>query len=239
MNEEPETLSPADKARLMLNTPELANRWVEFQGKSVAILHLGIGDLERFRAATAPIEALYLKFAQSERSLVEFMLLHEREFVEMFTKDVPKAAAVVLGTIEGAVIASCCPLGAFSLVLGQWLHNQEIGALQALFPPPPDDDEDRELEGDPSANNPLAIVQKLASAYHWEKDAIMKTTVPQVYLMGNDAAWSYARIKTDSPSGSAPRRKPIIVDGKKRLGFDGMSAAEYQKYLAGTALGGI
>jgi hypothetical protein len=239
MSEEQNQLSPADKARLMLNLPSIANRFVEFDGKRFPVVHLGIGDLEQFRAAVAPIETLYLQFANSERSLIEFMQLHAKEIAEMFTKDVPKAASIVLGLPEGTLMAPCAPLSAFSVVLGQWLHNQEIGALQGLFPPPPDDDEERELEGDPSAMNPLGIVQKLASAYHWDQEQILKTTVPQVYLMGNDAAWSYARIKSDSPSSSTSKRKPIIVNGKKRSGFEGMTSAEYQQYLAGTALGGI
>jgi len=222
------TLSPNDRARLMLNLPNLANRFVEFNGVSYPILHLGIGDLEQFRAACTPLEELYLEFVKSELPFTAFLEVYNDEIVEILIKAVPRTASIVLGLPEAAVIASGSPLSAFSAVLAQWLHNQEIGALQALFPPPPDDEPEKELAGDPSAMNPLSVVQKMASAYHWPEDAILKMTLPKIYLMGNDSAWSYATIKSDS---TRTKKKPIIAGGKKQKNFDNMTAGDYKQYL--------
>lgn len=230
------TLSPDDRARLMLNLPTLANRWVDFAGIRYPIMHLGVGDLEQFRAAIAPIETLYMELEKADLPFIPFIRAYREEIHNLLVDRVPKAAAIVLGLTEDTVITSCCPLGAFSAVIAQWLHNQEIGALQGLFPSP-DGEQEVELEGDPSASNPLSIVQKMASAYHWPEADILKMTVPKIYLMGNDAAWSYAKIKAEKPEqGKTLKKAPIIINGKKRENFKGMTPDEYRDYLAGIGM---
>ena len=215
-------ITPTDRARLMLNLPDLANRFVEFAGVKYPILHLSIGDLEQFRAACAPIEAMYLKFSQSEMSLLNFMEIYTVDLEKIFIENVPIAAGIALRLPTTKIVASNHPLEAFTAILTQWVHNLEIGALQKAFPAPESDDKEKD---DQDHQNPLSTVQKLMSAYHCSfEDAISRTT-PQIYLMGVDAAWSYENIKTEGKKKHTTKAPPV-KDGKRWK-----TAEEYRQYL--------
>lgn len=216
-------MEQADKARLVLNSPELANRWVEFAGVRYPVLHLSLGALEQFRAFCAPIEALYLKFSESERSLVEFLSLYPIDVFTVFRNSVPQAASIVLGIQTAKIVAVARPLEAFQAVLAQWVHNLEIGALQTAFPAPENDPDEQTT---PDYGNPLSTVQKLMSAYHCSFEDALSRTTPQVYLLGVDAAWSYESMKPEGKTRSRRTPTPPTKGGKRWK-----SADEYRQYL--------
>lgn len=218
-------MNQADKTRLLLNSTELANRWVEFCGERRPILHLSLGDLERFRVYCVPIEALYLRFAESERPFTDFLALYADDVISVLQESVPEAAAIALRMPTTKIVAAGRPLEAFHAILAQWVHNLEIGALQTAFPAPESDPDEKDT---PDQGNPLSTVQKLLSAYHGlSMKAALKLTTPQVYLLGVDAAWTYESVKSDGKK--TRRTAPPAKKGEKRW----KSAAEYQAYVQG------
>ena len=217
-------VTQADKARLLLNSPNLANRWVEFGNEKLPILHLSIGELEQFRAYCAPIEETYLKFADSELPLTDFLVLYRDQIIEIFQHSVPEAASIALHMPTTKIVATARPLEAFHAVLAQWVHNLEIGRLHEAFPAPQSDsDEESTLD----QGNPLSTVQKLMSAYHCSFEDALNRTTPQIYLMGVDAAWSYESIRADKS------KKRSIPNLKKDGKLDGNAYAQYLQGIQG------
>ena len=219
-------ITQADRARLLLNTVDLSNRWVDFGELRYPILHLSIGDLERFRAVCTPIEELYLEFSKSELPFIDFISVYRDEILEIFQNNVPDAASIVLRLPTTKIVAVNRPLEAFHAILHQWVHNLELGWLHTAFPAP---ESDFDEEVDVEHQNPLSTVQKLMSAYHCSfEDAISRTT-PQVYLMGVDAAWAYENIKKDKPKKLAMPKQ----------GTQKMTAAEFKEYLTNIQAQGV
>lgn len=226
-------LNPQDRARLVLNTPDLANRSVPFGKGTIPVIHLGIGPLERFRAACVPIEDLYKKMCEVDIPVPQFLKLYKEECLQILTVSVPRAAAVAMGCSEKDIRRYCRPLDTLCVILSQWLHNQEIGKLQELFPHPESDDEETD---DPNLGNPLSIVERMASVYPWSFDELLSRTVPQIYLMGVSSAWAYEKAKASSDTPNRPgkpktNRMPIEVDGQKHPNFKKMTADQYREYL--------
>lgn len=232
------SLSSADHARLMLNTPETANKWFRLGANEVPILHLGIGDLTRFRAAFEPIGEIYDEFVKSELSIADFMLYSREEVIRLLCEHAPKAAAIVLGvtTEEARLISS--PLELLGLVVTQWNHNTEIGQLPILFPHPDGDDE----EDDDNNGGPLATVERLMSAYHgMTYEAALQQTAPQVYLMGYSSAVAYKKIedKHESEQNTSSGKPAVGKKDKRGIFFEGkwykkpkdMGAERYRRYL--------
>lgn len=223
-------LSVKDRARLLLNSAELANRSVEFGNKTYPILHLSVGRLEKFRAAIEPIERLYMDLAGIDLPFINAIQLEHDRCVEVFKTAIPLAASIVLNIPEDEVRAKCNPIKTFEIVLAQWIHNLEISHLQDVFPHPDDDEYD---SSDPNEGNPLSIIEKLASAYHWTYEEALSRTIPQIYLMGVSSAWSYEKIKNGDS-----KKAPIQVEGKRFNNFKDMSAGEYNEYLK-SVMGGM
>lgn len=231
-------LSAADRARLMLNTPETANRWFWLGAENIPILHLGIGDLARFDAAFEPIQKLYEEFVKSDAPIPDFMIYSREEVIRLLCEHAPKAAAVILGVTPEEVRLAGSPLELLALVVAQWNHNLEIGQLAVIFPHPDGDDDDDEA----SDGGPLSTVDRLMSAYHgMTYSGALAQTAPQVYLMGYSSAVAYKKLEDKHEAErDTPNGKPAVGKKDKRgIFFEGkwwkkpknMGAARYKRYL--------
>lgn len=227
-----DTLTAADRARIMLNTPDLANRFAEFGEATIPIIHLGIAQFERFRAACTPIEEFYKTFCESELPIVDFLRIYSDEAKQIFNVDVPKAASIATRTLVEYIYATCKPLQALAIVLAQWMHNLEIVRLQNIFPHP---DPDSTEFSDPNVGNPMTILERMAASYPWSKTELLEVTGPQVYLMGVSSAWSYERAKSDSDHKPTPKSK-VKSNNKPDKKFKAMKLNEYKNYLASVGL---
>lgn len=231
-------ISAKDRARLLLNTPETANRFVWYRGKLWPILHLPIGRLERFRGATEEIE----KFLQAgfANGFEETLAANKKFANEQMKTDLVSAAAIALNVTEEDVKTSGHgPMEVLTIVLEQWVHNSEAEVIKKIIPMPPDDKDQLDVPDDPSEDNPLSLIERMASGYHWDVEKSIQLTLPQVYLMGSSGAWSWYRSELKSKNNDndvpAPRRHAVKLD--KRVGdktfkrFKDMTAAEYREYL--------
>ena len=231
----------SDRARLLLNTPETANRFVWFNDRLSPILHLPLHKLERFRGATEPMEELMsLGF---EVGFKEIIFSNRKAVNEIMKTNLVEAAAIVLNITNDEVRSSGTgPMAVLSIVLEQWVHNSEAEVIKKIFPMPPNDKDDIELEDDPSEDNPLALVEKMASGYHWPLEKSLELTLPQIYLMGNSSAWSWHKSEIKSEDGDSPRKArhtmkvPKEVDGKSFKSFKEMTSTQYKQYLQDVGL---
>lgn len=234
-------LSAADSARLLLNTPRVANRWVWVAGRRYPILHLSIADLAEFRAHSVSFEN-FLAAAEREGGFAKVIHAHTREVRLLLDENVVWAAALALGLPETHVRQmGAHPLELLIAIGEQWIHNLETDYVRRLFPMPEDDDDDDDdadeaLDGDPSAENPLAIVERMASGFHWPPRETLSLTMPQVYLLSNSSAWSYARTRRradrDPDAPDKPKKQKLEVAGKRFKRIRDMTREEYQAYLA-------
>lgn len=232
-SDEVDTLTPADRARIMLNTPDLANRFVEFGGQSLPIIHLGIAQFERFKAACSPIEELYKLFCESELPIVDFLRIYADESREIFLNYVPRGAGIATRTTTDSIREYCRPLEGLAIVLSQWLHNMEIVRLQTIFPHP---EGDSNLPADPNAGNPMTILERMATSYPWSRTELLEVTGPQVYLMGVSSAWAYERAKSESDTDHSKNGKNLRKPNKPAKDFKKMKLNEYKNYLASVGL---
>lgn len=218
----------------MLNTPDLANRFTEFDGQVIPIMHLGIAKFERFRAACAAIEDLYKDFCDSELPIVDYLRLYSEEAKKVFAESVPRAAAISTGSTTEDIQTHCRPLEALAIVMSQWLHNMEIVKLQTAFPHPETDDKHK---ASPNDGNPMAVLERMASAYPWSRNELLEVTGPQVYLMGVSSAWSYENAKDDSDATrSRGGKRSVSSPSRPAKDFKKMSSAEYKRYLASVGM---
>lgn len=147
----------------------------------------------------------------------------------IMTEDIPRAAAIVLDMAEDDVKSlGAHPSDLLTAVISQWLHNLEIESLRRIFPMPPKKDDDEEMEGDPSDDNPLAIVEKLASGFHWSFDDAKKITMPQMYLLSNSSAWTWHRHESKNPSDEGD---PSTKRKKTDKPIHKMTAREYKNHV--------
>lgn len=233
-SKEQDRLTQSDHARLMLNTSDVANRYVRLKGKSYPILHLGIGKMAVFKAEFEWVERLYQEFVQSKKTLSDFLFTYRDELYELLVDHLPKAAAAILNTTEDRAKALGTPLELLNLVLSQWVHNLEIIRLKTLYPHPEDSDEPED-----ETDNPLAVVERLMAAYNgMTYEAAVAHSVPQIYLMGQNSAVAYKKL--EEKTGTDKKGKPAV--GKKdRRGIyfedqwwknpKAMGAERYKRYL--------
>lgn len=231
-------ISAKDRARLLLNTPETANRFVWFDGSKVPILHLPLGKLEMFRGATEEIEQLlHCGFSEGFNAT----LMGNKKLVNHLIKtDLVSAASIVLNTPVTVIKKSGYgPMVILAIVLEQWVHNSEAEVIKKIFPMPPDDKQDIDIPDDPSEDNPLSLIERMASGYHWDIDKAITLTLPQIYLMGSSGAWSWHKSTLKSESGDEvhPARRSSIkldkrVGDKKFKSFKEMTSKEYRQYMA-------
>jgi hypothetical protein len=231
-------LSAADHARLMLNTPETADKWIRIGEDQVLILHLGIGDLKRFEAAFEPIGKIYDEFVASNMPVADFIILNRDEIIRLQCEHAPKAAAIILGVTPAEARRIGSPLELLALVVAQWNHNLEIGQLAVLFPHPDGEDEE---DGD-NDGGPLATVERLMSAYHgMTYEAALQQTAPQIYLMGYSSAVAYKKLenKHEAERDTSKGKPAVGKKAKRGIFFEGkwykrpkdMGAARYKRYL--------
>lgn len=239
----PDLVSARDRARLLTNAPRYANRFVWVGGRRHAILHLSLVDLECFRAAVERMAALVAEGAEVGFSLA---LLAQPELVrDVLKRDAVEAAAIALRLSPDEVRElGAHPLELVAVAVAQIAHNLEVDRIREIFPLPPDDEAEVDVPDDPSDANPFAVVEKLASGYHWTLDECLRKTLPQVYLLANASAWTWHRSEIrseskadsgDAPSRSAASRIPKQAGGKTFKRLKDMNAAEYREYLATVA----
>jgi hypothetical protein len=225
----PDQLSAADAARLMLNTPDLANRFVRVGKKKFPILHLGLGSLQRFRAAIGPLEEVYSQFANSNWPIKDFLEVYRREIVGMLKEAVPLAASICLGLSVEELKRLGSPVSLLNVVISQWVHNNEIAKVQQMFPHPDEDDEPQESDG-----NPMAIVERLQSAYHISEAEALSYTLPKIYMRGQSAAMSYKRAedaaKKDDDDKPSSKPKGVSFEGKQYKSVNDMPQDIYLRY---------
>jgi hypothetical protein len=231
-------LSVADQARIMLNTPETANRFVVLNGVEYPILHLGIGDVALFKAAFEPLDKLYRAFVQSQLPIVDFLLSYKGDLNFVFSEAVPRVAGIVLRLSPKQATGLGSPLELLNLVIAQWTHNLEIIKIRELYPHPDEDD-----DYDESDSNPVSLVERLMAAYHgMTYEGALRHSIPQVYLMGQSSAVAYARMEEESESNTKSngkrratpkKKKGIMFEGKYWPNPKSMGAARYRRYLGG------
>jgi hypothetical protein len=216
----------------------LANRYACINGSYLPILHLGLGNLERFRSAISPLEELYKLFVDSELPLLDFLEVYKVEVRSILLDTLPRCGALSLNTSLENAVNFKNPLALLNATLQQWVHNFEIGRIRKLFPHP--DDEEKQREPDPSDDNPECLIERLQSAYHCSRSEALETTVPQVYLKGQSSAWAYKKAKDESSSGSESSHgteDEIFFEGRKWKSFDEMGpdrAGRYSQQHLGT-----
>ncbi len=231
-------ISAKDRARLLLNTPDTANRFVWFCGRLIPILHLPLGKLERFRGATEEMEQIL--FSGFREGFSVTLQANKKRVNELLKTDLVLAAAIALDTSPTEIkSAGYGPMEILTMVLEQWVHNSEAEVIKQIFPMPPDDKQDIEVPEDPSEDNPLSLVERMASGYHWDLDKAIKLTLPQVYLMGSSGAWSWhkseLKSKQDDNDPHPARRNAVKLEkqvgDKKFKSFKEMTSTEYREYL--------
>jgi hypothetical protein len=190
------------------------------------ILHLSIQNFERFKGAVERLEDLMIEATEVGWNRA---LFSKPELVyEIMTEDIPRAAAIALAiSVDEAKALGGHPSELLAAVLGQWIHNLEIEHIRKIFPMPPKKEDEEDLEDDPSDDNPMAILEKLASGFHWSFDEAKRITMPQMYLLSNSSAWSWHRHDTKDPDDTeaAPRRK------KTNKPIHKMTAREYKNHV--------
>lgn len=234
-------LDQAARARLLLNTEEVADTFVELAGHRYAILHLPVGKLEQFRAATSNLESLLIDASADGASFEDVLYDDVDRLFRLALEDIPRAAALALRmTTEEVRSLGVGPLDLIDVVLTQWLHNAEADKIAARFgPPPPDEDDELEIDcpDDPTEENPFAIVERMATGYQWTLEQTLALTLPQIYLIGNAGSWSWHRselkskLKSGDEDGPRPRVRPV-KDGKPVKRIKDMTADEYKIYIA-------
>jgi hypothetical protein len=227
--------SNRDLARLRTNDPRLANRFIELEGIKFPILHLSLADLDIFRALTEKLDDLFSAIANE----TFFKLLNDQsyELIDFMNNDIPVAASLTLHISAQECKLQFSPITLLRVVMKQWLHNFEIDRVQKLFPMPKDDENHEDLPEQPQGN-PCSMDERLCSNFHWTLEQSQAITFPQAYLISNESAWSYAKIKanSDNPKGKKVTAQAPSKKGAKRFierfGDTPQEQAEnYRKYM--------
>lgn len=232
-------LTPSDKARIMANDVESANRFVWVGDRMLPILHLSIVDLERFKAAVLPLERLVEEGLDRGFSNI----LQNHKDIDGLKRSVLLSASIALRmSVDEIRLCGEHPLSLIGIVLQQWAHNFEIEEIRKRFPAPPPDKDDKEARephpADPTEDNPLSVVERFSSSFHWSYNDILKLTMPQVMLISSSSSWSWyqsrQRVDKESDGSNAVSSKPVelpkMVDGKKFDKLKDMTADQYRRY---------
>lgn len=225
-----------NRARLLTNSPDMANRWVSIAGTQYPILHLGIGNMEIFKSKVAKLESYYSSLAESELGLVEFLDIYGDDVVNLLENSIPHAASVCIGVSQKELKKKATPIELLTIVISQWAHNMEIGTIRDIYPfPDSDDDDDEEYK-----DNPMTIVERLMSGFHCSKEEAMRFTYPQVYMMSVSNAESYERAKRSAENESGDKSSSNMGRLKSKIEWKGrvynhpkeMPRDEYKQYMA-------
>jgi hypothetical protein len=152
---------------------------------------------------------------------------------EIMKVDIPRSAAVALDvSVEEIKSLGAHPADLLSVTISQWVHNLEIEDIRRCMPMPPADEETTEVEGDPTEDNPLALVEKLASGFHWSFDEACRITMPQMYLLSNSSAWTWHKHdkKRDAEDRGSTNDRP---SERKKLSkpIHKMTSKEYREHV--------
>jgi hypothetical protein len=220
-------ISARDRARLTSNLPEDANRFAWVGDRRFPILHLSIQDFERFQGA---VERLQQTMLDAVDIGWKHALFDDPDLVlDVMLDDIPRAASIALHmSIDDVKCLGGHPADLLAVVIQQWIHNLEMESLRKIFPMPPKKEEEEDLEGDPTDENPLAIIEKLSSGFHWSFEEAKRITMPQMYLLSNSSAWTWHRhdVKNPEDSTDGPVKKK-----KTDKPIREMTAKEYKNHV--------